>query len=167
MHVQASAGLKPWPVHCAFPGAADSCVPALAEAAAAAAAAGHPTRAVLLCHPNNPIVSGTHHPYVSSQSMLLHTFAIADSGDMLHQIFECNQASSPPISHPQTVFRQQVFKDSYSNSLAKDSHLDSCRAAATRRSRCRRCCSGASTMMSTSSLTRWVFQFASELANRV
>jgi 1-aminocyclopropane-1-carboxylate synthase len=33
-------------------------VPALAKAAAAAEAEGHPTRAVLLCHPNNPIGRG-------------------------------------------------------------------------------------------------------------
>lgn len=55
--VQASAGVKPWPVHCALPGSGDSCIPALAEAAAAAKAEGHPPRAVLLCHPNNPVVS--------------------------------------------------------------------------------------------------------------
>ncbi len=55
--MQASAGLKPVPVHCALPGAGgDDCVPALAAAAAAAEADGHPPRALLLCHPNNPIV---------------------------------------------------------------------------------------------------------------
>jgi hypothetical protein len=90
--LQASAGLKPWPVHCAHPGDEGSCVPALAKAAAAAEAEGHPTRAVLLCHPNNPIVS---RPVGSQKDKL--SFCMQDVGVCLHPKLQC------PVVNPKGV----------------------------------------------------------------